>query len=203
MIKKVVGCLILSLYIFSASSLALPYFVEEDLLIEQQELQELYQQQPSSNETIFELAMSYAYTGQVDLGMDLFKTLSPNYSEVVVENYTTQIEINSENWKSHFKLAFGLYFSNQEDKESSAIKQFEIAINLNPNNIWSYGFIALIHNQNNNPKEALMYCKRALDIEPNATAIYALQADAYRKQKKYIKAIRSFLKFQKLYGKHK
>ena len=41
MIKKYLGCLFLSIHVFSALSLALPYFVEEDLLIEQQELQKL------------------------------------------------------------------------------------------------------------------------------------------------------------------
>ena len=55
----------------------------------------------------------------------------------------------------------------------------------------------------NNADDTLVYCKKALAIEKNATAIYLLQAEAYRRKKKYFKGLKSFVKFSSLAKKHK
>tara|TARA_E500000075_G_C6850281_1_gene249621 strand:+ start:128 stop:724 length:597 start_codon:yes stop_codon:yes gene_type:complete len=191
--------LLFSITMCLSSIFALPYPVEQELLNELDLQLKLYQEDPSSNERIFELSMSYAYTGQVDKGWELLKTIPMSYAEDVILKYSNLIKSDPTNWKYYFKIAFGYYFNKQVDV---AIDQFQRVIKLNPENVWAYGFIALIYNEMEKPKHSILYCKQAIKIEPQATAIYALQGIAYLKQKKFFKAFTSYRKFKKLYAKH-
>ena len=49
--------------------------------------------------------------------------------------------------------------------------------------------------------KAIHYCKKALKIEPDATAIHFLLAEAYRKKKQYFKMMKELLIVGKLQAK--
>lgn len=197
--KSIITFSFIFMIYFAMPVVSLPYKVSPALLDELALNLNTYQEQPSSNAVIFDLAMSYAYTGQVDKGWELLKTIPLDYSEVVISKYTAKIQTNPKNWKNYFKLAFGYYFNKQV---SLSIQQFQNVIELDPENVWAYGFIALIYNEQDQPNQAIDFCKKALAIEEDATAIYALQGLAYLKKKRLFKAYQSYRKFKKLYAQH-
>lgn len=143
--------------------------------------------------TAFNLAMSYAYTGQIEKGwsmLSLIPDYDSNYAPKVINTYTPLIEKDPKNWKYHFKIAFGYYF--KEDKKKS-IESFKKVLVIDPNHIWAMGFIALLKGELDDVDSALEYCKRALKIEPNATAIHFLIAEAYRRKEDYFTSLKHVL----------
>ena len=148
--------------------------------------------------TIFDLAMSYAYSGQIEKGWNMLKKIpdyDSNYAPKVLKKYSQLINKDPNNWKYHFKIAFGHYF--HKDKEN-AIKSFHDVLNIDPNHIWAMGFIALIEGERNNTDTAIKYCKKALKIEKNATAIHFLLAEGYRRKEDYMSAFKHILIVGKL-----
>ncbi len=179
--------------------LSLPYHVDQDILIELEKNQQLYNSYPTKNEVIFNLAMSYAYTGQVVKGWKKLKLVSDEYAETVVTKYGQLSKSDPTEWRHPFKYAFGLFF--QKEKER-AIEQFKRVIEIKPNEVWAYAYIALVYGEMGDSEKCLEYCKKALKVEKNATAVYVLQAEAYRREKKYLKALKSTLTYGRLYSKH-
>ena len=74
----------------------------------------VYVENKSSNEAKFNLAMSYAYTGRIKRGWDLLKTIDRSYSKVVIDTYTDRILENPQEWRFHFKIAFGYFFAKEK-----------------------------------------------------------------------------------------
>ena len=179
--------------------LSLPYHVDQEILAELAKNQQLYEQHPTENEAIFNLAMSYAYTGQVVKGWKKLKLISDEYANTVVTKYAQLSKEHSSEWRYPFKYAFGFFFKKEKEK---AIDQFKRVIEIKPTEVWAYAYIALIYGEMGNSKKCLEYCKKALKIEKNATAVYVLQAEAYRREKKYFKALKSTLTYGRLYSKH-
>lgn len=172
------------------ASFAATHRVPEALRAEQIELEKAFQANPNSAETRFELAMSYAYTGWIELGWEILRTIpkyDKNYADTVVPKYTALIKKEPDNWKYHFKLGFGYYF--QDDKDL-ALKSFEKVTELNPKNAWGFGFVALLKGEQKKYNEVIKICDHALKIEPNGTALHFLQAEAYRQKKQYLKVFR-------------
>jgi len=160
------------------------------LRAEQIELEKAFQADPYSATTRFELAMSYAYTGWIELGWQILKTIpqyDTNYADTVVPKYKALIKKEPENWKHHFKLAFGYYF--KEDKDM-ALKSFEEVVRLNPNNAWGFGFMALLKGEQKKYDEAIKITKHAIKLEPHGAALHFLQAEAYRQKGDYFKVLR-------------
>ena len=148
--------------------------------------------------TVFDLAMSYAYTGQIEKGWNMLKQIpnyDKNYAPKVLNKYSSLINLDPKNWKYHFKLAFGYYF--QKDKQAS-IDSFHNVLKIDSKNLWAMGFIALIEGERSNTDIAITYCKKALKIEKNATAIHFLLAEAYRRKENYMQAFKHVLMVGKL-----
>ncbi|RAP36122.1 hypothetical protein DID80_05670 [Candidatus Marinamargulisbacteria bacterium SCGC AAA071-K20] len=151
---------------------------------------EIFKGDESSNESKFNLAMSYAYTGQIKKGWDLLKTIDRSYSRVVIDRYNQKIKENPDAWKYHFKVAFGYFFAKEK---KTAIGEFYKVLEIKPDMVWAYGFIALIQGEMGEVDEAIRICKKALKMEPQATAIHFLLAEGYRKKGKYFRFLKEML----------
>lgn len=187
-----------ALVLFHSLLFAFPYYVEPSILEEVQHNEGLYEKYPTNNKIQFDLAMSYAYSGQILNGWTTLKTLPKSYAVEVVTDYNKKMIQDPDQWKYPFKAAFGCFFIGEKFK---AIELFQRVLQIDPNQYWAYGFIALVYGEMGDAKNAIVYCKKGLAIEPNATGIHFLLAEAYRKDKKYYKAFKHFLKVGRLQAK--
>jgi len=147
-------------------------------------LEILHELNPTSNETRFNLAMGYAYTGQIKRGWDILQTVSKNYAETVVSRYEPLTKSQPDNWIYPFKLGFGYYFLKDKEK---AVNAFQLSQDRNPDNIWSSGFKALVLGDMGEVDEAISISKKILKKEKNAAGIHFLLAEGYRKNGEYLK----------------
>ena len=185
--KKILCALLL---LCSTSLLAFPYHVSQDVLDDIDTYEARYNKNPTSNEAIFELAMAYAYSGQVQEGLDKLNKLNVSYADVVIATYSPDLNKDKSDWRTPFKLGFAYYF--KKDKHR-AIELFDEAYKRNNKQYWSLGYKALVYGELGNVDEAIRICKQALKIEKNATAIHFLLADGYKRKKKYFKALKHIL----------
>lgn len=172
------------LFTLISPALADIYHIPEPLMQEVRDRRAYLEAHPDSQEALFELAMSYAYTGQIRLGWGTLKQVKESYAREVVEKYKPLMEADKTDWKSAFKLGFGYFFTKQKTK---ALDAFYVARDRNPDNVWILGFIALVKGEMGEVDEAMKICKKALKMEPNATGIHFLLAEGYRKKGKYMK----------------
>jgi tetratricopeptide (TPR) repeat protein len=134
---------------------------------------------PNSVELRFELAMAYAYTGWIELGWDqlsLIPKLSNDYHQTVYNKYYPITQKEPNNWKAHFKLAFAYHVLGKKDL---AIESFKKVLEIKPNHVWSMGLIALIYGEKKDYNTGIDWCKKALKINNDATAIHFLLGAAY------------------------
>ncbi len=172
----------------SGSTWAKIYQIPADLLVESQHNEAILKQNPQDANAIFESSMSDAYTGQIEKGWAQLKTIptyDKNYAPKVIAKYSALIQHQPKEWRNYFKIAFGYYFS---DRKDLAIENFKKVLDISPKNIWAMGFIGLIEGERGNTDEGIAWSQKALDIEPNATAIHFLIAEGYRRKGDYIKA---------------
>ncbi|MBT6121381.1 hypothetical protein HOH45_07965 [bacterium] len=184
MLKKI-SFFILCFVVLSNSMMSETYRIPTDLQEDVGIFEKQYEVNPTDN-TRFDLAMAYAYTGQIIKGWKLLKKVSPEYAEVVVDMQSKLVKQEPEDWKHHFKLAFGQFFKG--DKEI-AQKSFLKVLELDPKNVWAMGYYALLEGEKGENSSAITWCKKALEIEPNATGIHFLKAEGHRRQGDFMKAI--------------
>ena len=175
-----------------------PYYVAPEILEEVKVNEARYEKYPTDNGVLFDLAMSYAYSGQILDGWLTLKKLPKSYAPVVISKYEQLIEESPAMWQYHFKCAFGYFF---QGRKQDAIDSFHKVIAIDDQQVWAYGFIALVYGEMGNVDDAISYCKKGLEIEPNATGIHFLLGEGYRKKKKYMKFLKQMLKVGKLQAK--
>lgn len=173
--------LCLMLFLCSAQiNAASVYTIPESYIADMRHAKLAYEQK-SDADTVFELAMAYAYSGLIEKGWGMLKRIpdhNADYAPVVLAKYGALVESNPKEWRHHFKLAFGYYF---KGNKKEAIRQFEEVVALEPKQVWAMGFIALIYGEQARYDEAIRLCRKALEMEPNAAAIHFLLGEAYRK----------------------
>ena len=192
-------CVGLFCLLMTTCTFAFPYYVSQDVLTEIEEHKAIYEQHPTSNKAMFDLAMSYAYSGQILKGWKLLKQIPESYAPIVVKEYEAAMKEDPLEWRHPFKCAFGYFFKGEKQK---AIALFQRVVDIDPKQVWGYGFIGLVYGEMGEVDEAIKYCKLGLKVEPNATAIHFLLGEAYRKKGKYFRAFRQFLKVGRLQKKH-
>ncbi|NDC82780.1 hypothetical protein EB093_03830 [bacterium] len=160
------------------------YQVSPELLKEVKQNRAVFKSNPSA-ESAFELAMSYAYTGQIEKGWDILKkvpTYDKDYAPKVIEKYLKLSKDDPNEWKYQFKLAFGYYFL---DKKDASLECFRRVTSIDPKNVWAKGFIALLLGDLGRLDEAVVVAKQAVQMEPNAAALHFLLGAGYLKQGNY------------------
>lgn len=199
---------VLGLFLMVSSTHAAVYRISPEQLDELVRLKSDYTTKPSA-ESCFEYAMALAYNGQVEKGWGVLKkipTYDPHYAGEVVEKYKGVIAQSPQNWKAHFKLAFGYYFMNKKDL---TLVHMERAAALDPKNPWPVGYLALVKGEMGQMDEAVRLAKKAVQMEPNAAALHFLLSTGYYKQGKWLDASQSLvtsgrllLQEKKVYGKY-
>ncbi len=162
----------------------IPAELKADVALSEQQ----YKQNPNSADTIFELSMAYAYTGQIEKGWELLKSIpkyDKDYSSKVIKKYEPLTKSQPQEWRNHFKLAFGYYFAGNKD---AAVESFKKVLDIDPKHVWAMGFLGLVEGERGNTDKGMEWSKKALAIEPNATAIHFLIAEGYRRKGDYMKA---------------
>lgn len=191
--KSAFKLMMLMLCILIVPVFARIYHIPEDLMNEVKANQAALQLAPNSADAHFELAMSYGYTGQIEKGWAELKGIphyDPQYAPKVIEKYGALTETSPKEWKNWFKLAFGYYFADQKDK---ALECFQKVLDIDPKHIWAMGFMGLLEGERGNTDKGIEWSKKALVIEPNATAIHFLLAEGYRRKGDYLKTLAQVL----------
>jgi tetratricopeptide (TPR) repeat protein len=209
--SKIYIFLLLSLC-WTSTCFAQSYQIPKDLITEIKANRKIVAENPTA-QNYFQLAMSYAYSGMVQQGittLEQVKKADPTYATVGFKTYEKLTEQNPDNWKNWFCLAFGYYFADENNPiyAEKALTCFTKAYELNPKNIWSLGYMALLKGKIIlNQKEALKkqgtdqtqidlelapkyteiinLCDKALAQEPNATGIHFLLGETYRQKGSY------------------
>lgn len=198
MLKKIICfwvCVFsLPLLIWASGTYKIPEDIKVDLKIAKKNLS----QAPDSHACKFEMAMAYAYSGQIKKGWDMLKQVPEPYADDVIKQYEPLEKKYPQEWRYPFKLAFGYYF--KKDKQG-AIDAFNRVLKIDPQHIWAMGFIGLVKGDMGKVDETIDICKKALEIEPNATAIHFLLGEAYRKKGQYKQSLSHFLKVGQLQTK--
>lgn len=162
--------------------------------------QNRYDAQPTSNNACFNLAMVYAYTGDIEAGFDKLKQLTSDYADVVLDECLVEIQKDPNQWRVYFRQAFGYYF--KKDYEST-IQSFKQVLSLKPDQIWAMAFIAYVHGEQGELSEALDWTNKALALEPDSAALHFLMGEVLRRKKRYFASVSHFVKCAHFRSKEK
>jgi len=158
------------------------FVLTKDLKDDIEDKQWLVKVHPKNPQYHFELAITYAYSNRLEDGLKELKKvdeLDNTFASKALKIYSRKVNLFPNDWKARFRYAFALYFS---DKKKEAIREFEKIIKQDPDNVFSYGYIATIYGEMNNVDDAIDYAKKALDIDPDVAAIHMLLGAAYYKK---------------------
>jgi len=154
----------------------------KELKQEIEEKEWLVKVHPNDPQYHFDLAITYAYSNKIEDGLNELKkvdALDKEFAPKALKIYSKKIRLFPNDWKARFRYAFTLYFN---DKKKEAIKEFKNIIQRDPNNVFSYGYIATIYGEMNDVESAIEYSKKAIKIDPNVAAIHLLLGAAYYKK---------------------
>jgi tetratricopeptide (TPR) repeat protein len=172
---------LVSICLFSVSLEAKVYSPKDPAVLEIQQHVKLYRERPNA-ENRFELAMAYGWYGFIEKGWAALKKVPKSYAPTVLDVYGPLVKQHPGEARYPFKLAFGYYFLGEKEKAKAS---FRAVLALDPKQVWAMGFLALIEGEEGHNQVAIDWCKRALAIDPNATAIHFLLAEAYRRTGNY------------------
>jgi tetratricopeptide (TPR) repeat protein len=170
------------LFITSFAAISYCFDLTPEFKQEIEDKQFLVKVHPNDPESHFELAITYAYTNKIEDGLkELSKVdeLDPKFPPKALKIYTKKVRLFPNDWKIRFRYAFTLYFNK---KKVEAIREFEKIIKQDPNNIFSYGYIATIYGEMDEIDKAIDYAKKALEIDSNVAALHLLLGAGYYKK---------------------
>lgn len=172
----VISCLLLSV------SCAHAWRITSELQNELKEKQAAVRANPKSADARFDLAITMAYTNNIQDGWsNLKKTveLDPDYRKKGLELYIKEVTENPGDWRLRFRLAFAYYFN---DEKRDAIRELDNVLKIDPYNVWAYGYIALIYGEIGDVDTAMDYTKRGLKIDSSVAALHLLLAEGYNRK---------------------
>jgi len=137
---------------------------------------------PQDPDARFDLAITMAYTNNLQDGWDNLKKtveLDPGYKKKGLETYIRKVNASPSDWRLRFRLAFAYYFN---DQKKDAIHELNNVLLIDPYNVWAYGYIALIYGELGETDTALDYTRRGLKIDSNVAALHALLGEGYNRK---------------------
>ncbi len=137
---------------------------------------------PKDPNAYFDLAITKAYTNDLFGGWDNLKKaveVDPNYRQEGLKLYLAKVWASPNDWRLRFRLAFAYYFN---DRKNEAIEQLKNVLILDPDNVWAYGYIALIYGELDEIDQALKYTRTGLKIDSNVAALHLLLGEGYYKK---------------------
>ncbi|MBU0573658.1 MAG: tetratricopeptide repeat protein [Candidatus Margulisiibacteriota bacterium] len=173
----------MALLIFFAS-LTHAWQITKPLQDEIKQKQALVKANPDDPFARFDLAITYAYTNRIEEGWSELKKvndLDPNFKKEALDKYLVLAEAYPNDWRVHYRLAFAYYFN---DKKPKAIEELKKVIELDPYNVFAYGYIGLIQGEMDQVDAAIYSVKKGLEIDPQVAALHLLLSQAYYKKGK-------------------
>lgn len=141
-------------------------------------------------ENRFELAMAFGYNGFIEQGWKILKRVPKSYAPEVVRKYEALSAKNPTNPHYPFRLAFGYYFLGQKEAAKGAFRR---VLEIDSKQVWAMGFTALVEGEEKHNDAAIAWCKKALLIDKDATAIHFLLAEGYRRTGNYMGVVGEML----------
>ena len=169
----------------AAMLLCLPVFawrITPELQKELEQKQAAVRQNPNDPDTRFDLSITMAYTNNLQDGWsNLKKTveLDPGYKKKGLDLYLKKVTESPNDWRLRFRLAFAYYFN---DRKQEAIRELKNVLILDPNNVWAYGYIALIYGELNDVDTAMSYTQKGLKLDSNVAALHLLLGEGYNRK---------------------
>jgi tetratricopeptide (TPR) repeat protein len=137
---------------------------------------------PNDPHAHFDLAITYAYTNNIQDGWNELKNvndLDPAFRAEALNLYIRKVTAEPDDWRLRFRLAFAYYFN---DKKKDAIRELENVLLLDPYNVWAYGYISLIYGEMGDIDNAMISVKKGLRIDSNVAALHLLLSEGYYKK---------------------
>jgi len=137
---------------------------------------------PNSALAHFDLGITYAYTNNIQKGWDELKKveeLNPKFRSQGRNLYINKVTADPDDWRLRFRLAFAYYFNNEKN---DAIRELKNVLIIDPNNVWAYGYLALIYGELNEVDTAIDYTKKGIKIDSNVAALHLLLSEGYYKK---------------------
>lgn len=196
------GIFLIYLFILTSMSWSIP---PANLLDEYNNNKKTAQANPKDANAWFAYAMSCAYTGKLDEGMDALKKVDETdslYAKRINPILKQKITHNPTEWKDRFYYAFASYAMTIDKKkykmtaqesgeyQEESIRQFmEISKLLGDKNYitaWSWGYIAAIRGEQGKFQEAISLLRKAIKIEPDGLYLHLALGYAYLKTGNYL-----------------
>ncbi|MFC1595799.1 tetratricopeptide repeat protein [Candidatus Margulisiibacteriota bacterium] len=159
--------------------------ISKDILFEHAKYKYMVEKNPEDAWAHFNLAITYAYMGKVELGLKELgeaDRLDKEFAPKAIARYTRKVEEKPQSWQARFRLAFAYYFGGEKD---NALKELQNVVSIkgvNGKNAWAYGYMAIIYGEQEKWDKAVESCKKGLRIEPDAAAIHLALAQALLKK---------------------
>jgi tetratricopeptide (TPR) repeat protein len=137
---------------------------------------------PNDANAHFDLAITYAYTNHIQEGWDeLGKVIKidPDFKPKGMNMYIRKVTAEPGDWKLRFRLAFAYYFN---DKKDDAIRELENVLKIDPDNVWAYGYLALIHGEKGDYDTAMAKARAGIKIDSQVAALHLLLSEGYYKK---------------------
>ena len=167
--------------LFLASS-AHAWTITPDLQKELDQKKAAVKANPQDADTRFDLAITMAYTNNIQDGWDQLKKtveLDPNYKKKGLDLYLQKVTASPNDWRLRFRLAFAYYFN---DKKKEAVHELDNVLILDPYNVWAYGYAALILGEMGQIDNGLAYTRKGLKIDSNVAALHLLLSEGLYKK---------------------
>lgn len=146
---------------------------------------------------LYNLAMTYAYTGYVEEGFSALTKihkLDKGFKQKVLKRYKRKTNRYPNNWENQFYYAFALYFNeNKTDSVETFKKVTDLTDDLSVQG-WSYGYIAYIMGERQDWDQALHYVNKAIKKEPEGAALYFAKSIALKETGDRLGATAALLK---------
>ncbi|MCK8817695.1 tetratricopeptide repeat protein [Natroniella sulfidigena] len=129
----------------------------------------------------YKLGVAYANLGEIEKSVDVFKAIQDedylNELRDLIINYRIMLRREPDNIKAINYLAFAYYIAHMD---SEAKEMFEQLIELDPENIWVYNYLAIVNQELENYQETERNLRTALEIKDNEYSHFLLGVNYYR-----------------------
>jgi len=152
--------------------------LEQELIIKQRMVKE----NPQDPNARFDLAISMAYTNNLQdgwLNLKRVVELDPTFRKKGLDFYLKKVTENPQDWRLRFRLAFVYYFN---EKRREAIRELDNVLIIDPDNVWAYGYIALIYGELGEVDTAMTYSKKGISLDSNVAALHLLLSEGYNRK---------------------
>lgn len=182
-LKTIISAFFVFYLLFSVlGSSANAWRITPELEKELAEKQAAVKANPNDPYTRFDLAITMAYSNNLQDGWDNLKKtveLDPSFRKKGLDLYIKKVTEKPQDWRLRFRLAFAYYFN---DFKKEAIHELDNVLLIDPYNVWAYGYISLIYGELGDIDTAMKYAKRGISIDSNVAALHLLLAEGYNRK---------------------